>query len=228
MIVARIYKSSGSPNDKVKGSCTIAGYREEDGDANAKGWFAANSFNFGFDAKQQDSDANGSQPRASQPRANAGAGSGSGQNSVQPKSSDKQKSEVFSAISISKEVDSATSYLMFLAMEERKSKKGVDSGIHADIHILSSVDVQQQKRFIYPSLMIHLEGVRVEEWNIEGSGDERPSENVQLKYDRAAISYQKTRDGKTFEAANTSGWDQVKNASWSYTKFSTFQVTPNA
>jgi type VI protein secretion system component Hcp len=217
MIVARIYKSGSSPNDKASGSCNIYGY-----DGENDGWFPANSFNFGFDAKQQDAEANGSAPRT-----NAGAKTGaSGQSTTQPKASDKEKSQVFSAISISKEVDSTTSYLMRLAMEERKSKKGVDSGIKADIHVLSSVDVPNQKRFIYPGLMVHLEGVRVEEWNIESSGDERPSETVQIRYDRAAISYQRTPDGKNFSPTHTSGWDQTKNAPWTYTGFSEYVVTP--
>lgn len=119
-------------------------------------------------------------------------------------------------MSLSKEVDSTTCDLMFLCMEERKSKKGVDSGIRADIHVLASVDVQQQKRFIYPSVMIHLQGVRVEEWSIQGSGDDRPEETVQLKYDKAAICYQRTPDGKTFDAAHERAWDQYNNRSWDY------------
>jgi type VI protein secretion system component Hcp len=231
MIVARIYKAQSQGDDKVKGTVAIAGYRDSDGEPKSKGWFPANSFNLGFNAKQEENQANGTQARGgggqaqgSQSRANAGASNAtSGQSSTQAKASDKKKDEVFSAISISKEVDGATRYLMVLCMEERKAKKGVDSGIHADIHVLSSVDTQQQ-RFIYPSLMVHLEGVRVEEWNIESSGDERPSETVQLKYDRAAISYQKTADGRTFEAACESGWDQKENKPWSFKKFSDWTI----
>jgi type VI protein secretion system component Hcp len=206
MIVARIYKSGSSPDDKVTGSCTIVGYR--DVDPNGKGWFAANGFGFSFNA-QEDSEANDSQPRA-----NAGA------------DTDKDKNKVFSAISISKEVDSTSSYLMRLAMEERKSKKGIDSGIQADLHVLSSVDIPNQKRFIYPGLMIHLEAVRVQDWEIQSSGDERPEETVRIKYDRAAMSYQRTPDGKNFSPSHTSGWDQTGNKIWSYMGFSKWIVTP--
>lgn len=215
MIVVRIYKAN--PNDRATGSIQIYGY-----DGKKDGWFPANNFNFGFNAKQE-SEGNGAPPRgntsasSSRPTAPAAQGAPADQ---------KKKEDVFSAISISKEVDSATSYLMRLCMEERKSKKGVDSGILSDIHVLSSVDVPNQKRFIYPGLMVHLEGVRVEEWNIESSGDERPSETVQLRYDRAAMSYQRTTDGKNFSPAYSSGWDQTKNTSWTYEGFKEYIVTP--
>jgi type VI protein secretion system component Hcp len=201
MIVARIYKAKGG--DKTAGSCNIEGYPPDEG------WFPANSFNFGFNAKQE-SEAGGSAPRGnSAPAAKTAPAKGA------PAKTDSEKNKVFSKMSLSKEVDNATCSLMALAMEERKSKKGVDSGIRADVHILSSVAISQ-KRFIYASLMIHLEGVRVEEWNVESSGDERPTENVQLGYDKAALSYQKTPDGKRVEPLQIKAWDQLANGPWDY------------
>jgi hypothetical protein len=220
MIVVRIFKAK--PGDVVVGSVNIGEYPE------TEGWFPANSFNFGFKGKKEETTSDtASKGRTGGNSGGAGAGaSGSASARVQTSQSDASKEkEVFSKMSLSKEVDLATCGLMALAMEERKSKKGVDSGIKADVHVLSSVNIGS-KRFIYASLLMHLEGVRVEDWHIDGSGDERPSEGVQLGYDRAAMAYQKTPDGREVKPLQSKAWDQDKGGPWEYKFDGRFLVGP--
>ena len=128
-------------------------------------------------------------------------------------------------MTLSKEIDATTCYLMWLAMVERKSKKGVHDKSTADIHVLSSVTIDN-RRHIYPSLMIHLEGVAVQAWSVSASGDERPSENIGLKYDKAAMNYRATPDGKQFQDHPPGGmsWDQTTQDSMNppYTGFNEF------
>jgi type VI protein secretion system component Hcp len=208
MIVARIYKAKGG--DSTAGSVGIEGYPIDEG------WFPANSFNFGFKGKKEEkTDTGGRGSTGGGQSAGAGATASARVQTSSSSSDSGQDKEVFSKMSLSKEVDNATCSLMALAMEERKSKKGVDSGIRADVHVLSSVNIGS-KRFIYASLMMHLEGVRVEDWHVDGSGDERPSEGVQLGYDRAAMAYQKTPDGKRIEPLQMKAWDQDKGGPWEY------------
>lgn len=111
---------------------------------------------------------------------------------------------------------------MYLAMKERKSKKGTsrdqETKLEADIHIVSSVSLEKQQsdRFTYTSLMIHLEAVNVQSWEIRGSGDSRPTESVKLRYDRAAMIYVGTADGKVFHVDPPKGWDQTANEEFSW------------
>jgi type VI protein secretion system component Hcp len=216
MIVARIYKAKGG--DSTSGSVQIEGYPLNEG------WFPANSFNFGFKGKKEEQTDNASRGRGAGSTGGAGA-TATANARVQSSQSEGGEKEVFSKMSLSKEVDNATCSLMALAMEERKSKKGVDSGIRADVHVLSSVNIGS-RRFIYASLMVHLEGVRVEDWHVDGSGDERPTEGVQLGYDRAAMAYQKTPDGKTVEPLQIKAWDQDKGGPWEYKFESKYLVKP--
>jgi hypothetical protein len=105
---------------------------------------------------------------------------------------------------------------MLKAMEERSKKKSTDvDELAADIHVLGSVAFKDSKeRFVYPSLMIHLEKVHVSEWTLDGSGNNRPSESFKLQYDKAAIRYGVTPDGKSYDPATAVGWDQNANARW--------------
>lgn len=207
MIVARIYKNPSKPGDTVKGSCRLAGYPDN------HGWFPATSFNFGF--KESDT--------RSQRGGNAGGSGASSRGGAAPRSGSSSGAATgagedgsnFSDMTISKEVDAATLYLMMLAMEERQSKKGTEQNLLADIHVLSSVEIEKQVRHLYASLMIHLEGVQVTSWEISGSGDDRPTENVRLIYDKAALYYQLTSKAKDVQPIGPKGWDQTKNQPWS-------------
>lgn len=199
MIVARVMKSGCI----IKGSCKIAGYDGEEG------WFPAASFNFDFTGKKENggkkSGGGGVAVPAVSARATATAAAAAGGGPQQPP----EKDEAFSAMQLTKELDTATCYLMFLAMDERKNKKGLQEKCTADVHVLSSVQVNQV-RHIFTSVMIHLGGVIVEKWAINGSGDEPPSESLTLKYDQAAMQFRKT-DGMVYGPRH---WDQVANGPW--------------
>lgn len=211
MIVARLKPSGGGT---ITGSCKIAGYDSKDG------WFPASSFNFGFNEKEETKHGGGTAGGAGGGGARAGAsasasasasaraGGGGNQGSGQ-----QEKPRDFTGMNISKEVDAASCYLMALAMQERKSKKGANDKVSADIHVLSSVMVDQFQH-IYASLKIHLEGVIVQQWSINGSGDERPTEELQLRYDKAAMLFRWTPNGKTFQDFGPKTWDQDKNDEW--------------
>jgi type VI protein secretion system component Hcp len=220
MIVARL-KRGGTP---ITGSSGLAMYPAKDG------WFPIQSFNFGLDApKTEDSGQNNAAGggatagatagRGNTGRATAGASARGGASGGGKKEGD------FTEMSLSKEIDATTCYLMWLAMVERKSKKGVHDKSTADIHVLSSVTIDN-RRHIYPSLMIHLEGVAVQAWSVSANGDERPSENIGLKYDKAAMNYRATPDGKQFQDHPPGGmsWDQTTQDSMNppYTGFNEF------
>jgi hypothetical protein len=113
-------------------------------------------------------------------------------------------------------------------MDGRKGRKGVEDKLKlwADIHVLSSVDVEQKKN-IFASLMIHLEGVQLKGWNIKGSEDNRPTETITLTYDRACLYYQWTPDGTVFMGIGPRGWDQTTNEEWSDYQFDKkYKVSP--
>jgi len=90
--------------------------------------------------------------------------------------------------------------------------------LEADIHVVSSISLEKQQagRFTYTSLMIHLEAVNLLSWDIRGSGDSRPTENVKLRYDRAAMIYFATAEGQTFQAIGPYGWDQTANEEYTW------------
>ncbi len=215
MIIARICLPGGKR--LFHGSVEIEGSPAGD-DYRQGGWFPVDSFNFGFNEKQADKADD--KPDATNPAAKGSTGrpgSNVPSKTASPGAGDK---DAFSSMQIAKEVDRATCELMVLAMEERSKKKGAPRGdeknteYHADIHVLGSVALQSSgnvERNIFPSLMIHLEGVHVTQWSISGSGENRPTESVTLLYDRAAMHYMWTGDGRTFVPSGTKGWDQGEN-----------------
>ena len=222
MIVARICDSSGKALVNV-GTIRLAPY-----DGAADGWFPVDGFNFGFQDRGKDGGGGG-----------GGAGGGAGAHAAPAKGGapshgagpagghGKGGSEDFAELSIEKQVDTVSASLMLLAMKERKSKKGTsrdsETKLEADIHVVSSISLekQQEGRFTYTSLMIHLEAVNIMSWDIRGSGDSRPTENVKLRYDRAAMIYFATAQGQTFLPVGPYGWDQTANSefNWNTAKF---------
>jgi hypothetical protein len=214
MIIARIRGRHGE--FLFHGSCEITGspaakdYREE-------GWFPVEGFNFGFNEKSDKTDE--TKPGIGGPASKTTPpGRLSGASTNQSGSKDSGEEKAFSKIEISKQVDRATGCLMMLAMKERSQKMGPkkDKEYRADIHILASVQYEENKveRNLYPSVMIHLEGVHVTKWGINASGDGRPSESVSLSYDKAAMHYMWLGENRYFQAMGISGWDQGENKSW--------------
>src|SRR3990172_702285 len=218
MIVARFCEGG---KKLATGSCKIALLY----DGEKHGWFPVESFNFGFlESKDDDKDATKKPPNPGGPAPTSGppATPGGDQGKKEGK-----KDKDFAELSIEKQIDTATCYLMFLAMEERKSKKGVVKGkggkardLSADIHVLGTVQVgKSAEKCIYPTIMIHLEAVNILGWEVRGSGDGRPTESVKLRYDRAAMVYCATTDGQQFMSYGPRGWDQTSNEGFDSGKF---------
>jgi hypothetical protein len=215
MLVCRIYETDGKR--KVHGSCTVKGYE-------AGGWFPINSFGFGFDPDKQRERRN----KTDGGKGPGGAGSGGRQGTPialapqQPKGLSAKETDD-SVVSISKPIDTGSCDLMQLAMEDRKKKKGIESKLQADIHLLSFIDIAG-RRATFPNLMVHLEAVLVRDWKVEASGDDRPEESLELRYDRAAMKYIATTDGKVFIDCPARGWDQTgdKPFTWEDGKWKEF------
>ena len=229
MILLRIGVDDGGGNKNVggvQGGCTIEGGDEmkkyEYSKASA-GWFPIESANFGFQSQneaaagqqgqngrqgQQGQGQNaGQQPRSvNAPPLRSGAG---GQNG--------ESDEAFTKISIGKFVDAATVTLMKFGMEDRKKTKSDGKKLRsADIHFLDSVAKygDSKSRFVFPYMMIQMQHVLIKGWNISASGDDRPSETLELWYDKVAVKYFKTSDGKVWSLADSGGWDQSANEEW--------------
>jgi len=217
MIVARIRDGK---QIVVTGSCKIERY-----DGEKAGWFPVESFNFGFtedpvdDEKDSPAKAGSGGGGPSKPAGGGGGAKGQG--------GKKKGNKDFAELSLEKQIDSATCSLMYLAMEERKSKRGVVKSqggkardLNADIHVLGLVQRgQTAEKTVYPIVMLHLEAVNLLGWEVRGSGDSRPSETVKLKYDRAAIVYCSTIDGQHFMRHGPRGWDQTTNSGFDEGKF---------
>jgi type VI protein secretion system component Hcp len=207
MIVARICDTSGFPI-VASGSCKIDNY-----DGAPDGWFPIDQFSFGFHAKEEDTD-----PSAHPAKPPASKQNGTG-HAPSPAGGKKGKSDA--ELRISKLIDTSTCILMTRAMSERKYKKGVakdqETPITMDIHIISSAAPDIKKaRSHFTSLMVHLEAVNIQNWDISGSGDSRPTENVTVRYDRAAMIYVATKDAETFHVVGPKGWDQTENKEWTW------------
>ena len=117
---------------------------------------------------------------------------------------------------VSKAVDMATVNLMQLAMEARMQPTGNELPLVADIHFIGSVD-SEDGLHTFTFLRIHLESVEIKGWSISGSGDERPTESLTLGYEKAAMCYQSTPDGRLKDPKIKAGWDQKANKTWDTT-----------
>jgi type VI protein secretion system component Hcp len=189
------------------------------------GWFPIESVNFGFKSQAESSVGSPTGNQAS-PQGRTGSsaapsrvptptqtrgGTGSG-------GATKEGDEAFTTLSISRFVDGATTCLMGFAMADRVVTKSDTSKMRkADIHFLHSVmgdKTEAKERFIYPYLMITLASVLVKGWNISAQGDDRPTESLELWYDKAAMRYYRTVDGKVWNTTEPKGWDQYKNEEW--------------
>jgi hypothetical protein len=212
MIIARIISSDGT--FLFHGSVEIQGSPKGD-DYRMGGWFPIDSFNFGMEKPPDPDSKKDGQPTPNTPAARGAPATKSPTAPQGQAGKDKPKR---SEMTLAKEVDRATCDLMLLAMQHRSHKGGPkaagDKEYHVDVHVLSSVRFgTKEERNIFPSLMIHLEAVRVAAWGVNGSGDARPTESVTLEYDKGAMHYS-WYNGETFIHFGPRGWDQDKNEVW--------------
>lgn len=61
-----------------------------------------------------------------------------------------------------------------------------------------------------PFLEIKLERPVVKKWSIDGSGDERPSENIELMYNKITMQYTSVNAKGSPTKSSEKGWDLVK------------------
>ena len=204
MIVAKLTES-GQP--VATGSCHIKGY-------DTGGWFPIESFTFGFDPDKGKESRAGKGPGAGASGTQNGAMNAKSHPTRNGSAAASGNQSLETTVSIAKQIDTATCDLMYLSMRDQEKKTGGESFIRTDIHVLSSVKITMPgsaAAHVFPNLMIHLEGVLVKQWNVHGNGDDRPTEDVTLLYDRSCIQYVHTRDGKLFMPHRARGWDQTKH-----------------
>lgn len=218
MILMRTDKLEGKYCD-VEGGSKMKRFQYN---AVGAGWFPIQTLSFGFQGRDQSSGAN-NQANANAPRSNSarqqtgnnnqGPGQGGGQQGA-------ERDEP-NTLSISRGVDRATVELFDFAMQDRKATKADDDNARkVDIHFLHSVHVYgstsiiSDDQYIYPYMMIALDRVLFKGWEISASGDDRPVENLTLWFDKSAIRYHRTADGKIWNHAGPKGWDQHDNEPW--------------
>lgn len=113
-------------------------------------------------------------------------------------------------LSLEKTVDSATVYLMHLAMKGRSVS--TESGFFSvDIHMIqASTDGGSLAAF----LKIRIENAMIKEWEITADEDNRPTESLRIWFNKAAMKYRSTKDGVTFSTHGPLGWDEQGNKDW--------------
>ena len=115
-----------------------------------------------------------------------------------------------------KNVDEATVYLMHAAMKNRTKTDGPTT-FCIDIHFIQSrryEDTRKDNDIPAPYLKVRIENAILQDWKISGSNDERPTESIEIWFNKAAMKYYATDDGKEFKTHGPLGWDQQANESW--------------
>ncbi|MCC6510966.1 MAG: type VI secretion system tube protein Hcp [Pirellulaceae bacterium] len=112
---------------------------------------------------------------------------------------------------ISKSMDTASAYLARKAISGSSCKD-------ADVKFVEAITTDGGERFNVVYLAFKLDNVFVKSWSMSGDGDDRPSEDVALWYNKLAFVYYPTTDGKEFSQGRDCRWDQTKSKPWSEAK----------
>lgn len=104
-------------------------------------------------------------------------------------------------VSVKKSMDVASCDLM------RMATGGGVSPAKCEIHFIES---GADKDAYKPFLEIELERPVVKKWSIDGSGDERPSENIELMYNKIEMTYTALDAKGTPKKGSKKGWDLVE------------------
>ncbi len=120
-------------------------------------------------------------------------------------------------LTLDKSVDAATVYLMHGAMKGRT--EAGNSGFYSiDIHVVQSRYDEQEnstsKSSVKPFLKIRIENAIIVGWDLSASADERPTESLRIWFNRAAMKYRASSDGKTYDTYGPLGWDEQANKDW--------------
>ena len=203
--------------DRVPGKCMVKGYDKG-------GWFAIEGFNFGFNAKEEKKkdppDKNNKVLTAEQKKElkkKEALEKKKAQRREAQQAKDPPDREEFTSMRISKQVDTATVYLMKQAMKAGADPaNSKEDDLTADIHIVGSMLIEEEHLYVWAK--IRLEMVQLTKWSVSASGDGRPNEAVTLQYKKAAIWYQGS-EGTFLDASFTDGWNQTDNSRWRFEKF---------
>jgi type VI secretion system secreted protein Hcp len=107
---------------------------------------------------------------------------------------------------ISKSMDSAS------AMLSKRAISGSSCGT-ADIKFVEAITKgNDQYNVVY--LHYQLDNVFIKSWSTSGDGDDRPTEDVAIWYNKIAFAYWTTKDGQKFDLGGDVKWDQVKAKPW--------------
>ena len=109
---------------------------------------------------------------------------------------------------ISKSMDSASAFLA------KKAISGSSCGT-ADIKFVETITRDNNEMFNIVYLSYKLDNVFIKSWSTSGDGDDRPTEDVAIWYNKIAFGYFVTKDGKEFQFAGDCKWDQTKSKPWS-------------
>ena len=182
---------------KVPGICDIKKYDVDAGKDG--GWFPITSINYDFDPKGNESE--------------SGGGTGTAPAAGTQNKTGKDSASKSSQVSVTKTVDMASVPIMTLAMQDR-DKVAKKESLSADVHFLGSVSVQGSgDHNTFTFIRIHLDGIEIKSWKLNGSGEGRWTETIEIGYERSAMCYEST-DGSTVLPKFTGGWDQTKNEKW--------------
>jgi type VI protein secretion system component Hcp len=112
-------------------------------------------------------------------------------------------------LGIDKEADSASVYLMHLAM---KSQAAVDLRFLAvEIHILEDSSVGDMKKgVVLPFLKIRLENALISGWELNAEEDGKATESITIWYDKAAMKYYTFKPNAPTQEHGPLGWDQYE------------------
>ncbi len=204
---------------KVLGMCKIVPYDTKALESSGGGWFPLDSIQFGFNPEKDKQSQNGASSPGSSPNTSSGSRSQpNARSGGSPQSNGSQQpTGPFSPLSITKQVDLATVNLMQLAMESTMQPTGNEAPIEADIHFIGTVASGDGNMDTFTYLRIHLDVVEVKSWSINGSGNDRPTETLELGFEKAAMCYHWTPDGKQKNLKPQAGWDQKRNEPWNVT-----------
>lgn len=109
---------------------------------------------------------------------------------------------------ISKSMDTASAYLARKAISGSSSKT-------AEIKFVEAITKDDNERYNVVYLAFKLDNVFIKSWSVSGDGDDRPTEDVAIWYNKIAFVYFPTEDGKSFPTGHVCEWDQVESKKWS-------------
>lgn len=187
--------------DGVKGDSTLDGYEN---------WFTATSFDFELGETNKGDDDDDDDDELTPDKAALKALS----KKKKKKKVNRNRSEDWDylELSVEKEADSASVYLMHLAMKCRANDNVPP--VKVDIHVMEQkVSSDSGQLTLRPYLVIRLENAYMGGWSLNSDEKGVATESLTIWYDRAAmkyVSYINEKSQETREVHGPLGWDLDK------------------